>query len=195
MIIILGIIVILTVIPIGTSMSAEHSDDLDSGLFTNDGQYLHRWVELGSEIQLRYNTTDNTVTGNSSGTVEFFVREDSILTEFLTWDEYYDTAQILGISEFNSNLSKTQTHSHSFLPKQVGPHMYHFQIYYNIPKGESHGIAVPFFIVEKFSKAYSENNGCRDGFEVLMKSDFSTIVCVTHDSASKITQRGGWGPL
>ncbi len=45
-------------------------------------------------------------------------------------------------------------------------------------------------VVDKLSKAYSKNNGCPEELEVIIKPDFSTVVCVTDNTLDDLTDRG-----
>ncbi len=50
-----------------------------------------------------------------------------------------------------------------------------------------------FVVVDKFSKAVNENSQCKnDNFRRLIKHDYSTVVCVTSETAWKLIGRG-WG--
>ncbi|MGI9567814.1 MAG: hypothetical protein ACR2LL_12490 [Nitrosopumilus sp.] len=49
------------------------------------------------------------------------------------------------------------------------------------------------FVIEKFAKAYEQNQGCRENFQMLIKSDYSTLVCVTSSTYAILQERDGWG--
>ena len=101
------------------------------------------------------------------------------------------------MAEFTSDsINISRPVSLPYVPDKAGEHFLRLNMSYDDPlnnsSGHQGGSQNSFQVVEKYGKAVYENNGkCKkSGFIAYVKSDYSTIVCVSLDTMRELIIRG-----
>jgi hypothetical protein len=108
-------------------------------------------------------------------------------------NEFYQDAEFAKSFELKVNSEKPFLVKSSFVLSESGKYTHQFYKKLKNSPAVSHSSMGGTVVVEKFSKAMSEGGICKnEEYRILIKHDYSKVVCVDGQSAWKLIGRG-WG--
>ena len=183
---------------IGDQFTEEEINDMlgiyYAGFYSTDNKKLSPIFEIGKEVRMQEKIFADSYwpsipRDNLSGTVYFMILDNPTQSmRYLDEDEYKMVEKFT--KEFDlSTSSLPKLFSQPFVPTQTGKFTYIIstKVLPDNTGGKSTGGLI---VVEKFGKSYAENNGCKENFTKIIKPIFSSLVCVSLDTYSKLLERG-----
>ena len=108
-------------------------------------------------------------------------------------NEFYQNSNLAKSFEFKITPEKPFLVKSPFALSESGKYIHQFYKKLKNSPAVSESNMGGTTVVEKFSKAVGENNICKnENFRILIKHDYSNVVCVDSDTAWKLIERG-WG--
>ncbi|WP_371503970.1 hypothetical protein [Nitrosopumilus adriaticus] len=108
-------------------------------------------------------------------------------------NEFYQNSEFAKSFEFKVNSEKPFLVKSKFMLPESGKYTHQFYKKLKNSPAVSASSMGGTTVVEKFSKAVGENNICKnDNLRILIKHDYSNVVCVDRQTAWKLIERG-WG--
>ena len=136
--------------------------------------------EVGEQITIKNNVFNDHIDSKQTGTLELLI-QDYRLGQTVETIKRFDF-------EMTHKTSKMFEWDHTFT--KIGLFSFESDVSSTSPYGISEGFGKDFSVVDKHSKAYAENNGCADDLEIVLKPNFSTVVCVTESTQDDLIDRG-----
>lgn len=108
-------------------------------------------------------------------------------------NEFYQNAEFTKSFELKVHAEKPFLVKSSFVLEESGKYTHQFYKKLKNSPAVSNSNMGGTTVVEKFSKAMSENGRCEnENHRILIKHDYSAVVCVKGETALKLKERG-WG--
>ena len=106
---------------------------------------------------------------------------------------FYQNSKFAKSFEFKVNPEKPFLIKSSFILQESGQYTHQFYKKLKFSPTVSNSNMGSTIVVDKFSKALSDNSGCdNDVHRMLIKHDYSVVACVSSETAWKLIGRG-WG--
>ncbi len=136
--------------------------------------------EVGEQITIQNKIFNDHIDSKQTGTLELLIKD-------YRSERIAETVKIFDF-EMTHKTSKMFEWDHTFT--KTGVFSFESDVSYPGPYGVSEGFGTDFSVVNKHSKTYAENNGCPDDLEIVLKPNFSTVVCVTESTQDDLIDRG-----
>ena len=111
-----------------------------------------------------------------------------------------DFYKIILSQRFELPVDEARSYNAEWIPEQSGFYKMHIIANYNNPEGATEGFLTHeegsgnITVVNKISKAYSENHQCKEDYFPVAKPNYSNLSCVSSDTLDALKQRG-WHPV
>lgn len=159
-------------------LPAVFGDETGFQMYSDEGnQYYSGFIKVGEKMNLEQ-TISNENTLTSIGNIEFYIRDAQ--------DNHRD---ILKTYDFSIKSGESEKFSAVYTPAKTGHVDVNVDINYLIPQGDTSKRSTLLTVVDNLSKAFAKNYTCKEGFEIMVKPNYSSVVCVSKESSSKLAER------
>lgn len=152
-------------------------DETSFQVYSSDGNHYSKFIKIGEETHLEKGIS-NDADLTSIGTIEFYIRDAQ--------DNHRD---VLKTYDFSIKSGESEKFTAVYTPTKTGYVDINVDINYLIPQGDIASSSGLFIVVDDFSKTFAKNHTCKEGFEIMVKPHFSSVVCVSKESSSKLADR------
>lgn len=124
--------------------------------------------------------------GDTDAQLDYIQQHKIFLENFHQNAAYRDSIKYAALNETDV----PKFFNFTFIPEVKGPMKYVAFNHHGEENGKSNSIG-GFIVVEKYSKAVDQKGNCKNPeLMKVMKPDYSTVVCVKHDTVSILKERG-----